>query len=165
MTVTESAATALPGGEASSSAQSPSLSKLLGLEVKHLLVGLDIAAGMLRRGEQDKAMRMYAALVFCEPTEIRFQVGLASCALEMKEYHLAMQAASAIVSFFPDNPVGYFISGRAAFGLRDLDAAIGDLREAVRLAEAAGDTAMQRDAASILERAVIAGEMRAQAAQ
>lgn len=136
-----------------------SIREHLGLEVEHLLPGLDIAANLLRRGEHAEALRTYSLLVLCDPAEIRFQHGLATCALETGEFHLAALAGSAIVAGAPDDPEGYFISGRAFFGLRDFDAAIDDFRRAIQLLEQAGDAASARGAEILLQRALIARDV------
>lgn len=135
------------------------LREYLGLEVEHLLPGLDIAANLLRRGQHEEALRTCSVLVLCDPMEIRFQHGLATCALETEDFPIAALAASAIVAGDPDNPEGYLISGRAFLGMRDFDIAVEDFREAVRLAEQAGDAAMARQAGLLLERALIAREV------
>lgn len=158
MAVNETAVAGENGGEAIFPGQS--LREYLGLEVQHLLPGLEVAANLLRRGEHAQALQTYATLVLCEPSESRFQIGLAACALEIGEFHIASQAASAIVAFTPDDPVGYLLSGRALIGLQDFDAAVDDLRDAVRIAEAAGNTAVAAEAAQHLQRATIASEVK-----
>lgn len=135
-----------------------SMRELLGLEVEHLLPGLDVAATMLRRGDHQEALRTYSLLVLCDPTELRFQQGLATCALETGDFHIAALAASALISGNPDDPGGFLVSGRAFFGLRDFDAAIEDFRRAIALAEQAGDTVSAQQAAPLLQRALIAKE-------
>ncbi|MGV6872538.1 tetratricopeptide repeat protein [Pseudochelatococcus sp. B33] len=137
-----------------------SIREYLGLKVEHLLPGLDIAANHLRRGEHAEALRTYSTLVLMDPTEARFQRGLAECALETGDFHLASLAASSLIAGAPDKPEGYLMSGRAFFGLRDFDAAIEDFREAVRLAEQAGNTALARQAEPLLQRALIAKEVK-----
>lgn len=138
-----------------------SIRQYLGLEVEHLLPGLKLAANMLQRGDNEDALRTCSLLVLCDPTEVRFQLALAACALEVGDFHIAALAASAIVSGAPEDPQGYIISGRAFIGMRDFDIAIEDLREAVRLAEEAGDGVAARQAGVLLERARIAREVQA----
>ncbi|MFD2251812.1 tetratricopeptide (TPR) repeat protein [Pseudochelatococcus lubricantis] len=138
-----------------------SIREYLGLQIAHLLPGLDVAAGMLRRGEHDQALRTYATLVLCDPSEIRFQIGLATCALEIREFHIALQAASAVIASAPDSPMGYLISGRASLGLLDFDAAIDDLQDAIRVARETGDDAVAKEAAALLQRAIVAKEVQA----
>lgn len=133
----------------------------LGLEVAHLLPGLDIAANQLRRGEHAEALRTCSALVLLDPGELRFQYALAGCALETGDFHLASLAASSIVAATPDEADGYFVSGRAFFGLREFEAAIDDFREAIRLAEKAGKGDLQRSAEVLLQRVIIAQEVQA----
>ena len=72
--------------------------KELGLELSDLKPALDIARNHLKRGAPGEAMRTYIALVLCEPTNVDFQVGLANCALQIGENHLALHAASAVVA-------------------------------------------------------------------
>lgn len=159
MSISESATVGAAGIESLEPGQT--LRAYLGLEVEHLLPGLDIAANLLQRGEHDEAVRIYAALVLCDPAEVRFQIGLATCALAIREFHIALQAASAIIASTPDNPRGYLISGHAALGLLDFDAAVDDLREALRIAEQAGDQATAEEAAHYLQRAIVAQEVQA----
>src|SRR5262245_4719308 len=87
--------------------------KELGLETIDLLPGLEVAKNHLRRGATREALRIYTALVLCEPANVDFQVGLANCALHMQEHHLAVLAAANIVSLAPSDPRGYHLSGQA----------------------------------------------------
>lgn len=141
-------------------AEGQSIREYLGLEIKHLLPGLDIAANLLRSGKHEEALKTYATLILCDPNEIRFQIGLATCALEIGQFHLAILAASGIVAEQPENPLGYLISGRASLGLREFEAAINDLEHALGLARESGDEAAAQEASTFLERTKIAQELR-----
>lgn len=111
----------------------------LGLSSDDLSVGLEVAGNLVRRGATGEALRVYAGLILCEPTNAAFQTGLANCALMAEEYHLALQAASAVISLAPRDPRGYLISGQACLGLGAQAEAAEDLQDAVRLGSEEGD--------------------------
>lgn len=138
--------------------ETTSIRELMGLEVEHLIPGLAIAAKMLRQGDNEGALRTYATLVLCEPTEPRFQIGLAACALKIGQYAVALQAASAVIAFTPDQPEGYHLSAHACIGLGEYDSAIEDFTEALRLAEAANNTVIAGDSQRMIARAKIMKE-------
>lgn len=151
---------------ATSDAGSPAFRKFaegyLGLKPEHLLPGLDVAANLLQRGDYEKALRIYSVLVLYDPADARFQRGLAECALAAGNFQLAYAAGVSLIVGNPADPEGYLFTGRAAFGLREFDAAIDDFREATRLADAAGDTAAAQGVAPLLQRALIAKDARAE---
>lgn len=128
------------------------LRKELGLESIDLMAGLDIARNHLKRGATPEAMRIYATLVLCEPANIEFQAGLANCALVMGEYHLALQAASALIALAPTDPRGFFFSGRACMGLGHYPEAVEDLGDAVQLGRKAMNAAIVNEANGLLEK-------------
>jgi|GEM_PF-1763524 len=111
----------------------------LGLSSDDLSVGLEVAGNLVRRGSTGEALRVYAGLILCEPANADFQTGLANCALMAEEYHLALQAASAVIALAPRDPRGYLISGQACLGLGAQAEAAEDLQDAVRLGSEAGD--------------------------
>jgi Flp pilus assembly protein TadD len=113
--------------------------KELGLEAKDLRVGLNVAKNLLDRGQASEALRIYVALVLCNPTDVDFQIGLANCALRLEEPHLALQSASAVIALKPDEPRGYFLSGSACLMLGNFDEAAEDFRDAVRFGRDARD--------------------------
>jgi Flp pilus assembly protein TadD len=126
--------------------------KELGLESIDLRPGLDVAKSHMKRGAHAEAMRIYAALVLCEPKNVDFQVGLANCALQMGENHLALQAASAVVALAPSDPRGYFLSGRACLGLGHFEEATEDLRDAVDFGRKAKDATITSEASNLLQK-------------
>jgi Flp pilus assembly protein TadD len=126
------------------------IGRRLGLTTEELQLGLLIARNQLLRGAGDQALRTYTALVLCEPMSAEFQTGLANCALQIGQHHLALQAASALVALEPHNPKGYYFSGRASLGLKRYAEAREDLQEAVTLARKQSDAAVLREAEKLL---------------
>jgi Flp pilus assembly protein TadD len=127
-----------------------SMRKELGLQPGDLRIGLNVAKNLLDRGSAAEALRIYIALVLCAPTEIDYQVGLANCALQLGEHHLALQSASAIVALAPRDPRGYFLSGRACLGMGALKEAEEDLRDAVEHGRNARDATIVNLANTLL---------------
>lgn len=123
----------------------------LGLRSADLAIGLEVARNLLQRGANAEALRVYAGLILCEPANAAFQTGLANCALAAEEYHLALQAASAVVALTPRDPRGYLISGRACLGLGALAEAGEDLREAVARGREARDAVAVEEACRLLD--------------
>lgn len=123
----------------------------LGLKSEDLSIGLEVARNLLQRGATADALRVYAGLILCEPTNPVFQTGLANCALAAEEFHLALQAASAVIALAPQDPRGYLVSGRACIGLGALAEASEDLRDAVALGRAARNAAVVEEAGRLLE--------------
>lgn len=111
------------------------LAQELGLGEKELGLALAVANVKLKSGNPEKALSMYAMLVLCKPTDVEYQCGLANCALQMHEYELALQAASAIVGLSPADCRGYYFSGAACLGLGHLDEAREDIADALSFAE------------------------------
>ncbi len=116
------------------------IGKDLGLTSEDLQLGLALARQRLMRGAKPEALRLYVALVLCEPMNAEFQSGLANCALELGDYHLALQAASVVIALEPSNCRGYFFSGRACLALGYRDEAKEDLSDAVEFGRAAKDS-------------------------
>lgn len=124
----------------------------LGLKTQDLRIGLTVARNLLNRGQHGEAMRLYAVLVLCEPTEVDFQVGLANCASAMGEHHMALQAASAVIALAPSDPRGYLLSGRSCLHIGSIAEAEQDLGDALGLAEQSGHDVVRGEAAMLLER-------------
>lgn len=124
----------------------------LGLQSGDLRLGLDIAANRLKRGAKAEALRIYVALVLCEPMNPEFQVGLANCALLVQENCLALQAASVVIALEPGSARGYFLSGRACLALGHFSEAAEDLREAMRFASESKDMALFQSAESLFRK-------------
>lgn len=127
------------------------LRRELGVELSDLKLGLDVARRHLQRGAADEALRIYVALVLCEPTEVDFQVGLANCALQLEENALALQAASAVIALAPRDSRGYLLSGRACLALGHQAEAEEDLRDAVTLGLVDRNATVVNDARRLLQ--------------
>ncbi len=126
--------------------------KDLGLETRDLRPGLTVAKNLLLRGSKAEALRIYVALVLCEPMNAEFQIGLANCAMLLGENHLALQAASVVVALEPRNPRGYYVSGRACLALRHYAEAEEDLRDAAAFAKAARDEVIALESDKLLDK-------------
>lgn len=122
----------------------------LGLSTEHLRVGLSVARNHLTRGAPLEALRIYVALVLCEPTNVDFQIGLANCAGVLGEHHLALQAASAVIALAPKDARGYLLSGRSCMMIQAFSEAKEDLEDA--LAFAGSDAAVANEAKMLLGR-------------
>jgi Flp pilus assembly protein TadD len=122
----------------------------LGLTTDELRFGLVVARKHMLRGAPLDALRIYTALVICEPMNAEFQIGLANCALQLGENHLALQSASVIAALEPQNPKGCYFSGRACLGLKLYAEADEDLREALALAKEARDSVVHRECEKLL---------------
>ncbi len=123
----------------------------LGLRSEDLTIGLEVARNLLQRGATADALRVYAGLILCEPMNAAFQTGLANCALAAEEYHMALQAASAVIALAPRDPRGYLISGRACLGLGAFAEAGEDLREAVERGREVRDAVAVEEARRLLD--------------
>ena len=124
----------------------------LGLEKSDLELGLIVARNQLMRGAQAEAMRTYMTLVLCEPTNVQFQIGLANCAHQLNEFHLALQAASTIIALDPRNAYGYYFSGRACLALEHYAEAQEDLTDAVTFGKQARDAQIVQEADMLLQK-------------
>jgi Flp pilus assembly protein TadD len=113
----------------------------LGLSSEQLRIGLSVARNHLTRGAPAEALRIYVALVLCEPTNVDFQVGLANCAGLLGEHHLALQAASAVIALAPKDARGYLLSGRSCMMINAFSEAKEDLEEALALGGSDGAVA------------------------
>jgi Flp pilus assembly protein TadD len=129
---------------------SGAIRKGLGLESIDLRFGLELARSQLQRGATTEAFRTYVALVLCDPSDPDLQIGLANCALQVKEPELALQAASAAVALQPTNPRGYYLSGQACFALGHFAEAEEDLTDAIAWARKAKDSVLFAEADQLL---------------
>ncbi len=127
-----------------------SVAASIGLTRDDLQVGLDVAKSHLRRGALADALKVYAAMVLCWPNEVDLQIGLANCALQLEEFHLALQAASVAVALAPRHPRGYYLSGRACLGLGLAAEAVEDLEDAVSFGREARDALVVEEARRLL---------------
>jgi Flp pilus assembly protein TadD len=124
--------------------------KALGLRPLDLRLGLDFARTQLQRGAVREALRTYVALVLCDPSDPELQVGLANCALHVRENDLALQAASVVIVLAPSDPRGYYLSGRACFALGYRAEAVEDLTKSLELAESSGNALITGEAKKLL---------------
>lgn len=124
--------------------------KQFGLTLPQLRLGLDVARHQLQRGAFNEAIRLYATLVLCAPTEVDFQVGLANCALKMDTPALALQAASAVIALAPRDSRGYLLSARACIALGQPVEAKEDLDDAVRFGQAERNAEIVAEARRLL---------------
>lgn len=122
----------------------------LGLKSEDLQLGLTLARNQLERGAKREAMRIYTALVLCEPMNPEFQLGLANCAAAMGNHHLTLQAASAVIALDPNHARGFYLSGRACLALGLKSEAQEDFREAIELGRAAKDAKIVAEAKRLL---------------
>lgn len=132
-------------------ALSGSLREALGFEPEDLVAIARMADHSMVRGDSDLAVRAYALLVLVEPRKLAYQAGLARCALSVGAPDAALQAASVIVAATPDNPIGYFLSGRACFAMGLVAEAREDLEDAARLAKEARDGELYGQCQQLLE--------------
>lgn len=121
-----------------------------GLKPKHLDAAAYMASDLARRGEHDKAVRLFATIVLCDPHHRVAQIGLATGALEIEQPYIAIQAAAVLIAREPQNPLGYLLSGRGCLMAREWPEAEEDLRRAAALAGANGDAALAGEAARLL---------------
>jgi Flp pilus assembly protein TadD len=130
----------------------------LGLASEDLRFGLHVARNQLMRGAKQAALRTYAALVLCEPMNAEFQAGLANCASQLGDHHLALQAASAVIALDPRNALGYYLSGHACLALGHRDEAREDLLDAVSFGRAAKEAKIVVESEKLLSQlAALAG--------
>ncbi|MGJ0508141.1 MAG: hypothetical protein ACR652_13650 [Methylocystis sp.] len=94
---------------------------------------------------------MYSVIVLCEPTNPEFQLGLANCAMQLGDQHLALQAASATIAFDARNARGYYISGRACLALGYRAEAEEDLMDAVSFGRGSRDSNVVEEAERLLK--------------
>jgi len=139
-------------GKSKDAILSGAIRDMLGLTNEDLKLGLEVAANRLQRGAHRDALRIYAALVLCEPTNVAFQIGLANCALLLHENCLALQAASFVITSEPKNARGYLLSGRACLGLGCWKEAEEDLRRASELAKQNRDANLYASAEALMQK-------------
>jgi Flp pilus assembly protein TadD len=111
----------------------------LGLESGDLDLMLDLARQKMVAGKLGEAIAIYSHIVFIEPGNSNYLLGLANCAIEAGSHNLALYAASLLVAIDPENPRAYYFSGVACKALGHLAEAEEDFRDALRLAEESSD--------------------------
>jgi uncharacterized protein HemY len=126
------------------------LGRHFGFERKHLDAAAFIAGDLARRGAHDKAVRLFATIVLCDPHHRVAQIGLASGALEVEQPYIAIQAAATLIAGEPQNPLGYLLSGKGCLMAQEWPEAGEDLHRALELARAGGDAALATEAERLL---------------
>lgn len=119
--------------------------KRLGLKDSDIGLGLALAGKTLGRHPRE-ALKLYAALILCDPSNLDCQIGLSNCALAAGEPHLAVQAASVVIALDPADPRGHILSAQASIALGDLADAREDVGFALETARRKGDAAMIAEA-------------------
>jgi len=123
-------------------AAGPSLLEMMGLERGDLDAFAIIARKDFLAGKDEDAVSKFARLVMADPTNADYQLGLAETALATGRAETAMQSAALVIAERPTSPVGYFLSGRAAMLMGEVEFALEDLGDAIKFAEASGDAAI-----------------------
>ncbi len=144
MTLADTPASLEPGA-AAEALLSGALRERLGLSADDIGLGLAVASHTLGRQPRE-ALKLYAALILCDPINVACQMGLAHCALLAEEPHLALQAASVVIALAPDDPRGHLLSARACIALGNVRDAREDLASASDVAHRVGDAAALAEA-------------------
>jgi len=124
------------------------LSQILELNPDALNAAANQAASIAARGAFREAIEIYATLALLDPMNVEFQVGLATCATELSEHDLAIQAAATIITLAPSDPRGYLLSGKNCLMIGHYQEAREDLADAQRFASA--DTTAAKEAKVLL---------------
>ncbi len=111
----------------------------IGFGRSELDIALATANQRLLSGDSKKALEIYAFLVFLQPLEVEYQCGLANCAIQLREYEIALYASSSIVGLAPLDCRGFYFSAAACLGLGLLDEAREDIAYALALAKNESD--------------------------
>ncbi|MDO6966455.1 tetratricopeptide repeat protein [Rhizobium alvei] len=111
-----------------------------GLDITQLRTMAHVAHLKMASADFASALKLYSVLAVMAPEEVGFQVGLADASIAECNFELAMTAASLIISINPQEPRGYYLSGRASLGLGMHDKARQDLQTAIAIASETGDS-------------------------
>lgn len=111
----------------------------LGLEPEDLTAALAVANAKMKSGDAASALKIYQALVLCDPLHYPFLQGLANAALKTEYYEAALEMGAAMITLQPDNGVGYYFSAGACLALGHMSEAREDVTDALAFAEKAGD--------------------------
>ena len=103
----------------------------LGLTESHFYGAVVQANDKLAAGDAMGALEDFSKLVLISPESASFQVGLAEAAIAAGMVDLGLQAASAVIMLEPQQPEGYFHSGKACFLMQEYALAIEDLTDAI----------------------------------
>ena len=124
--------------------------QMFGLEQADLEIALGLGNAKMSAGDLPTAFRIYTSLVLCDPSNFRYQQGLANFCIKAGEYESAIQAASSMIVLKPDNPLGYYFSGAACLALGYLAEAKEDIADALAFAEHHDDPALQTECQRLL---------------
>lgn len=109
------------------------IGRQIGLEPEDIKPGILLATNLSKTGRHDKAMEIFSGLLLLQPSNPEIQLGLANCCMQLQNFQLALQAASAAMALDPENPWAYYYSGAACLALGHIVEAKEDLADAVRL--------------------------------
>ncbi|EHS51792.1 hypothetical protein PDO_5038 [Rhizobium sp. PDO1-076] len=126
------------------------LQKQLGLMDGDLELALGIANSKMACGDFATAFKIYCCLVLCKPDNFHHQQGLANFCIKFDEFEVALQAASTMVMLKPDDPLGYYLSGKACLGLGHRHEANEDIADALKFAGMKDNVALQRECQRLL---------------
>jgi tetratricopeptide (TPR) repeat protein len=107
----------------------------LGLAPGDLVGVVKAARNALEQGDVEAGLSQFAKLVFLDATAIDHHIGLAEAALAAELNELALTSACTVMVLDPRRADGYLLSGRAALAMGEIDAAVEDLTDAVKLAD------------------------------
>ncbi|KZL06633.1 tetratricopeptide repeat protein [Pseudovibrio sp. Ad26] len=126
------------------------IGRSLGLMKDDINPGLVMAKGLMDTGRTEKALEIYTGLVLLEPINVDVQLGLANCAVQLQQYTLAVQAASAAMVLDPTNPRPYYFSGVACLALGHITEAREDLEDTLKYAKDRKDAEIHQAAQKLL---------------
>ncbi|PTW56674.1 hypothetical protein C8N35_111137 [Breoghania corrubedonensis] len=123
----------------------------LGLKSEDLQIALGVANMKNKAGNSLTALRMYMALVLCEPSNFHCLQGLANCTLKNGLYEAALEASSAMIVLKPKNPFGYYFSGSACLAMGHFAEAREDMADALKFADADEHHALSGECRRLLQ--------------
>lgn len=127
------------------------LLKKLGLQTGDMRGIVVRANSKLSQGDAVGAFADFAALVLMDPTAVEYQIGLSEAATQSNQAALGMQAAAIVITEMPDDPEGYYLSGKAALAMDEKEIAAVDLRDAIdRCKDKSEKTALLKSARQLL---------------
>lgn len=130
-------------------ASGPSLLEIMGLE-RGDIDGVALRAReVFLSGKEEDAVSLFVQLVMVDPTNVDYQIGLAETSLATGRAEVAMQSAAVVIADRPTSAIGYFLSGRAALLMGEIEIALEDLEDAIKLAEASGAHGLLKSAKQI----------------
>src|SRR5688572_17744428 len=94
---------------------------------------LKLAEAYALRGDADRAYGEYVRAADLLPNAVSTQLKAASYLLAARRFEDARTRASRVLQLDPNNVEAHLLTGRSLVGLRDLDGAVAEMEEAVRL--------------------------------